>query len=92
MAQLAEVGRSLLTAAMAAPYLGREEEHALALRWKNQSYMTFLDQVGERQAVVAKTHRKRNHETHMCSRELVQGLFIGLIFPAQGEREHICVS
>jgi hypothetical protein len=22
----------------------------------------------------------------MCSRELVQGLFIGLIFPAQGER------
>jgi len=37
MAQLAEVGRSLLTAAMAAPYLGREEEHALALRWKNQS-------------------------------------------------------
>jgi len=48
--------------------------------------MTFLDQVGERQAVVAKTHRKRDHETHMCSRELVQGLFIGLIFPAQGER------
>ena len=48
--------------------------------------MTFLDQIGERQAVVAKTHRKRDHKTHMRPRELMQGLFVGLIFPAQGER------
>ncbi len=37
MAQLAEVGEHLLAAAIAAPYLERDEEHALALRWKNQA-------------------------------------------------------
>ena len=37
MAQLAEVGEHLLAAAMAAPYLERDEEHALALRWKNRA-------------------------------------------------------
>ena len=35
MAQLAEVGERFLAAAVAAPYLERDEEHALALRWKN---------------------------------------------------------
>src|SRR5580704_6710632 len=33
MAQLAEVGEHLLAAAIAAPYLERDEEHALAMRW-----------------------------------------------------------
>ena len=37
MAQLAEIGEHLLAAAIAAPYLERDEEHALALRWKNQA-------------------------------------------------------
>src|ERR1700737_4064377 len=37
MAQLAEVGEHLLAAAIAAPYLERDEEHALALRWKNKA-------------------------------------------------------
>src|ERR1700745_3805642 len=36
MAQLAEVAQNLLAAAVAAPYLGREEEYALASRWKHE--------------------------------------------------------
>jgi len=34
---------------------------------------------------VAKSHRYRDDETHMGLRERVQGLYVGLIFPAQGE-------
>lgn len=37
MAQLAEIAQSLLAAAGAAPYLDREQEHALALRWKHEA-------------------------------------------------------
>lgn len=37
MVQLAGVGQHLLAAARAAPYLERDEEYALALRWKNQA-------------------------------------------------------
>jgi RNA polymerase sigma-32 factor len=36
MVQLAGVGRQLMTAAMAAPFLERDEEHALAVRWKDE--------------------------------------------------------
>ncbi|WOJ91272.1 RNA polymerase factor sigma-32 [Methylocapsa polymorpha] len=36
MAQVPGIGRQLAAAAMAAPFLGPEEERALALRWKNQ--------------------------------------------------------
>ena len=48
--------------------------------------MTFLDQVGKRQAIMAKTHRKRDHEPHMRPRKRMHGRFIGLIFPSQGKR------
>jgi RNA polymerase sigma-32 factor len=37
MAQLAEVAQNILAAAVAAPYLERDEEHELALRWKYQA-------------------------------------------------------
>src|SRR3984893_4513936 len=35
MAQLAEVGEQFLAAAVAAPYLERDEEHALAVRFRH---------------------------------------------------------
>ncbi len=37
MAQLAEVAQNFLSAAVAAPYLDRDEEYALASRWRNEA-------------------------------------------------------
>lgn len=79
MAQLAEVGRSLLTAAMAAPYLGREEEHALALRWKNQSDEQALHELARAhmRLVIALAVRFRHYGLSLA--DLIQEGHIGLL-------------
>ena len=90
MAQLAEVGRSLLTAAMAAPYLGREEAHALALRWKNQSDEQALHELARAhmRLVIALAVRFRHYGLSLA--DLIQEGHIGLLEAAarfEPERE-----
>ena len=47
--------------------------------------MALLDQVGHRQPVVAKPRRDGDDEAHMRCRELVQGILVAEVLPADGE-------
>lgn len=79
MAQLAEVGRPLLAAAMAAPYLGREEELALALRWKNHADVKAMHELAlaHMRLVIALAVRFRHYGLPVA--DLIQEGHIGLL-------------
>ncbi|MCI0736332.1 MAG: RNA polymerase factor sigma-32 [Beijerinckiaceae bacterium] len=79
MAQLAEVAQNLLAAAVAAPYLERDEEHKLALRWKHQAdekAMHLLAQAHIR-LVIALAVRFRHYGLSLA--DLIQEGHVGLL-------------
>jgi RNA polymerase sigma-32 factor len=79
MAQLAEVAQSLVAAAMAAPYLGREEEYALAMRWKNQADEKAMHQLARAhmRLVIALAVRFRHYGLSLA--DLIQEGHVGLL-------------
>ena len=90
MAQLAEVSGHLLAAAMAAPYLGRDEEHELALRWKNHADEKALHELARAhmRLVIALAVRFRHYGLSLA--DLIQEGHIGLLEAAarfEPERE-----
>jgi RNA polymerase sigma-32 factor len=90
MAQLAEVSQHLLAAAMTAPYLGREEEHELALRWKNQADVKAMHELARAhmRLVIALAVRFRHYGLSLA--DLIQEGHIGLLEAAarfEPERE-----
>jgi RNA polymerase sigma-32 factor len=79
MAQLAEVAQNLLAAAVAAPYLGREEEYALASRWKHEAdeeAMHLLARAHMR-LVIALAVRFRHYGLSLA--DLIQEGHVGLL-------------
>jgi RNA polymerase sigma-32 factor len=79
MAQLAEVAQNLLAAAMAAPYLERDEEYALALRWKNQADEKAMHELARAhmRLVVALAARFRHYGLSLA--DLIQEGHVGLL-------------
>jgi RNA polymerase sigma-32 factor len=79
MAQLAEVGEHLLAAAMAAPYLERDEEHALALRWKNRADEKAMHKLARAhmRLVIAQAVRFRHYGLSLA--DLIQEGHVGLL-------------
>ena len=79
MAQLAEVGEHLLAAAMAAPYLARDEEHALALRWKNHADEAAMHKLARAhmRLVIALAVRFRHYGVSLA--DLIQEGHVGLL-------------
>ena len=79
MAQLAEVGEHLLAAAIAAPYLERDEEHALALRWKNQADEKAMHRLARAhmRLVIALAVRFRHYGLSLA--DLIQEGHVGLL-------------
>ena len=63
MAQLPGVHREFVRAAMAAPFLEREEEHLLALRWRDDQDQRALDQLAasHMRLVIALASRFRHY-------------------------------
>jgi RNA polymerase sigma-32 factor len=79
MAQLAEIARNLLAAAVAAPYLDREEEYALASRWKHEAdekAMHLLARAHMR-LVIALAVRFRHYGLSLA--DLIQEGHVGLL-------------
>src|ERR1700736_649503 len=79
MAQLAEVGEYFLAAAVAAPYLERDEEHALALRWKNQRDEKAMHKLARAhmRLVIALAVRFRHYGLSLA--DLIQEGHVGLL-------------
>jgi len=79
MAQLADVSRPLLAAAMAAPYLDRGEELALALRWKKEADVKALHELAHAhmRLVIALAVRFRHYGLSLA--DLIQEGHIGLL-------------
>src|ERR1700704_1017133 len=79
MAQLAEVGEHLLAAAIAAPYLERDEEHALAMRWKNQADEKAMHTLARAhmRLVIALAVRFRHYGLSLA--DLIQEGHVGLL-------------
>jgi len=79
MAQFAEVGEHLLAAAIAAPYLERDEEHALALRWKNQADERAMHTLARAhmRLVIALAVRFRHYGLSLA--DLIQEGHVGLL-------------
>jgi RNA polymerase sigma-32 factor len=79
MAQLAEVGEQFLAAAIAAPYLERDEEHALALRWKNQADEKAMHTLARAhmRLVIALAVRFRHYGLSLA--DLIQEGHVGLL-------------
>src|ERR1700740_2150637 len=79
MAQLAEVAQNLLAAAVAVPYLDREEEYALAWRWKHEAdekAMHLLARAHMR-LVIALAVRFRHYGLSLA--DLIQEGHVGLL-------------
>jgi RNA polymerase sigma-32 factor len=79
MAQFAEVAQTLLTAALAAPYLDRDEEYELASRWKLQAdekAMHLLARAHMR-LVIALAARFRHYGLSLA--DLIQEGHVGLL-------------
>ena len=90
MAQLADVGQSFIRAAMKAPYLARDEEHILAVAWKEKRDQNALHKLAEAhmRLVIAMAARFRHYGLSMA--DLVQEGHIGLLEAAarfEPERE-----
>lgn len=79
MAQLAGIPRAFVQAAMSAPFLTREDEHALALRWREQQDRAALDRLtrAHMRLVIAIAGRFRNYG--LAATDLVQEGHIGLM-------------
>lgn len=79
MAQFAGVGQQFLTAAMAAPYLERDEEYQLALRWKNQADEQAMHALtrAHMRLVIALAVRFRHYGLSVA--DLIQEGHIGLL-------------
>lgn len=79
MAYLAGVQRSFVKAAMAAPYLTREEEHDLAVRWREQEDGEALKQLttAHMRLVIAIAARFRNYGLSVP--DLIQEGHVGLL-------------
>ncbi|TKT75395.1 RNA polymerase factor sigma-32 [Aquamicrobium sp. LC103] len=71
--------RSLIRQAMRAPYLGREEEHELAVRWKEQHDQNALNRitVSHMRLVIAMASKFRNFGLSMS--DLIQEGHVGLL-------------
>ena len=90
MAQLAGVGRQLVTAAMTAPFLGREEERALAARWRDERDERALHELARAhmRLVIALAVRFRHYGLPVA--DLIQEGHVGLLEAAarfEPERE-----
>lgn len=90
MAQLSGMNRSFVRAAMDAPYLSREDEHALAVRWREQGDKGALEQLtrAHMRLVIAIAARFRNYGLPVS--DLVQEGHVGLLEAAarfEPERE-----
>ena len=79
MAQLADVGRQFVKTAMAAPFLEREEEHQLALRWRDDRDERALHRLAHAhmRLVIAMATRFRNYGLSVA--DLVQEGHVGLL-------------
>ena len=79
MAQLAEVGEHFLAAAVTAPYLERDEEHALALRWKNHADEKAMHKLARAhmRLVIALAVRFRHYGLSLA--DLIQEGHVGLL-------------
>src|SRR5205809_4414734 len=79
MAQVNGVRRQFVKAAMAAPFLERGEEHALAVRWKDQRDEQALHQLASAhmRLVIALAARFRHYGLPMA--DLVQEGHVGLM-------------
>jgi RNA polymerase sigma-32 factor len=79
MAQLAEVAQNLLAAAMAAPYLDRDEEQALAFRWKNAADEKAMHELARAhmRLVIALAVRFRHYGLSLA--DLIQEGHVGLL-------------
>ncbi|MCZ8376475.1 MAG: RNA polymerase factor sigma-32 [Beijerinckiaceae bacterium] len=90
MAQLSGISRSFVRAAMDAPYLSREDEHALAVRWRDNGDQDALEQLtrAHMRLVIAIAARFRNYGLPVP--DLVQEGHVGLLEAAarfEPERE-----
>src|SRR3954453_12337100 len=90
MAQVNGVRRQFVKAAMAAPFLTRENEHALAVRWKDQRDEDALHQLASAhmRLVIALAARFRHYGLPMA--DLIQEGHVGLLEAAarfEPERE-----
>lgn len=90
MAQLSGLRRQFVRAAMAAPFLTREEEHGLAVRWKDHHDRAALDRLtsAHMRLVIALASRFRHYG--LPAPDLIQEGHIGLLEAAarfEPERE-----
>ena len=79
MAQLTGVRSSFVKAAMKAPFLERDEEHVLAVRWKEQRDQTALHKLAEAhmRLVIALAMRFRHYGLPVA--DLIQEGHVGLL-------------
>ncbi len=79
MAQLAGVTRQFVQAAMAAPFLARDEEHDLAIRWRDNRDEKAMHQLAHAhmRLVIALAMRFRRYELPVA--DLIQEGHIGLL-------------
>ncbi|MCA0400736.1 MAG: RNA polymerase factor sigma-32 [Proteobacteria bacterium] len=79
MAQLSGLSRSFVQMAMQAPYLAREEEHALAIAWRDSGDKAALDRLtrAHMRLVISIAARFRNYGLPM--QDLVQEGHVGLM-------------
>jgi RNA polymerase sigma-32 factor len=79
VAQLSGLSRSFVRAAMSAPYLSREEEHALAVAWRETGDRAALDALARShmRLVMAIAARFRNYG--LPAHDLVQEGHVGLL-------------
>ncbi|MFV0279581.1 MAG: RNA polymerase factor sigma-32 [Rhodoblastus sp.] len=79
MAQLAGVHREFVRAAMAAPFLERDEEHQLAVRWRDFRDQDALDQLSasHMRLVIALAARFRNYGLPIA--DVIQEGHVGLL-------------
>ena len=79
MTQLTGLRRQFVRAAMAAPFLSREEEHALALRWRDTRDQRALDRLtsAHMRLVIAVAVRFRHYG--LSASDLIQEGHIGLL-------------
>lgn len=79
MAQISGISRSFVKAAMDAPFLSREHEHALAIQWRDAGDQGALDQLttAHMRLVIAIAARFRNYGLPV--QDLVQEGHVGLL-------------
>ena len=79
MAQLAGVRRSFVRAAMDAPFLSREEEHELAVAWRDRQDKSALDRLtsAHMRLVISIAARFRNYGLPVS--DLIQEGHVGLM-------------